>query len=161
MPVIEGTDVRLGCQSFTEPDWQGTFYPQGLKPADRLSSYATAFNFVEIDSTFYAIPRESSVIGWRESSPEGFLFSAKLPQAITHDPDPKTKFPRHPLEAEGWREKLDRFVETIALLEDKLGAVVAQLPPQWHYRPERAGVLENFITSLPAGILLAPSNWIG
>lgn len=152
MPTIGDTDVRLGCQSFTEPDWRGTFYPQGLKPADRLSSYASAFDFVEIDSSFYAVPRPGSVIGWRESSPEGFLFSAKLPQAITHDPDPKTNYPRRPLESEGWRETLDRFVETFSLLGDKLGAVVAQLPPQWHYRPERMGVLERFLAALPEGI---------
>ena len=54
---LGASDVRLGGQGWSEPDWNGVFYPRGLKTGARLASYASAFDFVEIDSTFYASPR--------------------------------------------------------------------------------------------------------
>lgn len=152
MGVVEGIEVRIGCQGFTEADWQGTFYPADLKPAERLSSYAGAIDFVEVDSTFYSVPYPSTVEKWYGATPAGFLFAAKLPQSITHDPDPKTGFPRRPLQGEKWQETLERFTETIRLLGDKLAAVVVQLPPQWHYAPDKVGILETFLNALPRDI---------
>ncbi len=152
MALLEATDVRLGCQSWTEPDWQGVFYPENVTGADRLHAYATAFDFVEVDSTFYASPRPPTVLKWYEDTPEGFGFAAKVPQAITHDPDPKTRTPRNPLAAEGWQTQLERFVETMRLLEEKLIALLIQLPPQWHWRPERLETLRTFLDALPRDV---------
>ena len=149
MAMLGSTDVRLGCQGWTEADWSGIFYPQGLKSGDRLASYSSALDFVEIDSSFYAIPPPDRVLNWYSSTPDGFGFAAKLPQSITHDPDPKSRMPRKPLEGERWRDELEHFTETMRLLDDKLMALVVQLPPQWHWRPERAAVLEDFLGALP------------
>lgn len=149
MVMMGSTDVRLGCQGWTEDDWSGTFYPEGIKGGDRLTSYASALDFVEIDSSFYAIPPPDRVLNWYSSTPDGFGFAAKLPQSITHDPDPKTRMPRRPLEGERWQQDLDRFAETMGLLQDKLLSLVVQLPPQWHWRPERIEVLEDFLDALP------------
>ncbi len=149
MVLLDGCDVRLGGQGWSEPDWQGVFYPRGLKAGDRLACYARAFDFAEIDSTFYALPPARTVLAWRDRTPEHFRFAAKLPQRITHDPNPDTRLPRRPLDGDGWQDELGRFVETMRPLGEKLLAAVVQLPPQWHWRPERLAVLERFLGALP------------
>jgi uncharacterized protein YecE (DUF72 family) len=60
--------IRLGTSAFTATGWEGTFYPAGMKPADYLSCYATKFDTVEVDSTFYHIPAKTTVQGWRRVS---------------------------------------------------------------------------------------------
>ncbi|HZS01225.1 MAG TPA: DUF72 domain-containing protein [Chloroflexota bacterium] len=145
-------DVRLGGQGWSEPDWNGVFYPRGLAARARLSSYASAFDFVEIDSTFYAAPPAATVRKWRDSVPATFRFAAKVPQAITHDPDLATRQPRRPLEAPGWQEQLAQFVDTMRLLDDRLLALLLQLPPQWHWQPERLAVLERALAALPRDV---------
>jgi uncharacterized protein YecE (DUF72 family) len=152
MVMLGSTDVRLGCQGWTEADWTGPFYPAGMKATERLAAYAQVFDFVEVDSSFYAIPPAERVLNWYASTPEGFGFAAKLPQSITHDPDPKSRMPRRPLEGEHWRDDLERFTATMGLLEEKLLTLVVQLPPQWHWRTERLGVLERFLGALEEGL---------
>ncbi len=149
MAMLGACDVRLGGQGWSEPDWVGVFYPRGLKAGDRLTCYARVFDFVEIDSTFYAVPPPHTVQAWVERTPEHFRFTAKLPQAITHDPDPTTHQPRQPLAANGWQEHLAYFLDTMQPLSAKLLAVLVQLPPQWHWRPERLDVLARFLKALP------------
>jgi uncharacterized protein YecE (DUF72 family) len=149
MALMESTDVRLGTQGWTETDWQGPFYPVGLKAANRLASYSRCFDFVEVDSSFYATPAEATVVKWHAETPADFRFAGKVPQSITHDPDPKSGFPRRPLQGEGWEAQLGFFTDTMRLLGDKLLVLVAQLPPQWHWQPERLKVLERFLDSLP------------
>ena len=76
-----GSLIRFGCSSFSSEDWVGPFYPQGTKPAEYLHLYAEHFDTVEIDSTYYGIPRHSMVDGWRAKTPDGFLISAKFPRS--------------------------------------------------------------------------------
>jgi uncharacterized protein YecE (DUF72 family) len=78
-------EIRLGTSSFTAAGWEGSFYPKGIKSADRLSFYAERFDTVEIDSTFYACPSPRTVKGWKSRTPDGFIFSVKVPQIITHE----------------------------------------------------------------------------
>src|SRR5215212_79876 len=77
--------VLIGTQGWNYAAWVGPFYPDGTRPADMLSLYAQAFATVEVDSTFYAIPPPNTVRGWAARSPDGFVFSLKLPQEITHE----------------------------------------------------------------------------
>ena len=79
------TQIRLGTSAFTAAGWEGSFYPAGMKPPEFLSYYATKFDTVEVDSTFYRTPAISTVKGWYAKTPPGFLFAAKMPQAITHE----------------------------------------------------------------------------
>jgi hypothetical protein len=72
------TELRIGTSAFTANGWQGSFYPSGMKPRDYLTYYATKFNIVEIDSTFYRTPSRSTVTGWPDKTPEGFLIAALL-----------------------------------------------------------------------------------
>jgi uncharacterized protein YecE (DUF72 family) len=79
------SSLYIGTSAFTAAGWEGTFYPPGTKPADYLRYYAQHFNSVEVDSTFYRIPSLSTVKGWYEKTPKGFIFAAKIPQIVTHE----------------------------------------------------------------------------
>jgi uncharacterized protein YecE (DUF72 family) len=72
--------IHLATSAFTAAGWPGSFYPESLKPADYLSYYATQFDTVELDNTFYRIPSESVVRGWDSKTPPGSIFVAKAPQ---------------------------------------------------------------------------------
>jgi uncharacterized protein YecE (DUF72 family) len=73
-------DLRIGTSAFTAAGWPGTFYPEGLPERDYLTYYATKFDTVEVDSTFYRTPSVSTVKAWDAKTPPGFLFAAKVPQ---------------------------------------------------------------------------------
>lgn len=79
------TPFYLGTASWTFPDWQGTFYPDGLADRDRLAWYATQCNSVEVNTSFYGLPAPSTLVQWVESVPPGFTFSLKAPRLITHE----------------------------------------------------------------------------
>jgi uncharacterized protein YecE (DUF72 family) len=110
-------EIRLGTSSFTAAGWEGSFYPKGIKSADRLSFYAERFDTVEIDSTFYACPSPRTVEGWKSKPTEDFVFSFKVPQIVTHEKvlvDCDTE--------------IKQFVDTMGILGDKLGPMVLQFP---------------------------------
>jgi uncharacterized protein DUF72 len=73
--------ILLGTSSFTAAGWEGSFYPQGMRSRDFLSYYATQFQTVEIDSTFYGTPAASTVTNWNEKTPRDFIFAVKVPQS--------------------------------------------------------------------------------
>src|SRR5919199_3125125 len=84
--------VHVGCQGWNYDDWvtpalgrRAVFYPRGTRADRMLDFYARAFDTVEVDSTFYAIPTDSALDGWRRRAPEGFTFALKLPREITHE----------------------------------------------------------------------------
>ena len=95
----------------------GSFYPKGTRAADFLTFYAEHFHTVEVDSTFYACPSARTVSNWAARTPEGFIFSVKIPQAITHD---KTLV--------DCDADLKQFLDTMDLLGPKLGPIVFQFP---------------------------------
>ena len=107
--------LYIGTSAFVASGWEGTFYPPGMKPADYLSFYATRFNSVEIDSTFYRAPSKATVQGWDRKTPPGFVLAAKIPQIITHD--------KVLIDCEA---EFKEFVQTMDLLGDKLGPLLLQ-----------------------------------
>jgi uncharacterized protein YecE (DUF72 family) len=111
------TEFRIGTSAFTASGWPGTFYPEGMKPADYLTYYATKFDTVEIDSTFYRTPSAKVVEGWRAKTPPGFMISAKVPQDITHE--------KCLVDCEG---DFDKFIETMNILGDRRGLLLLQFP---------------------------------
>ena len=84
MSVTAG-ELRVGTSSWSAESWVGTFYPQGTAPHEYLAHYASRFDTVEVDATLYRTPTERMVDGWRDKTPPGFLFAAKVPQIITHE----------------------------------------------------------------------------
>jgi len=78
-------NLFLGTSSWNFDDWRGSFYPEKLAKKNQLSHYATKFNSVEVNTSFYALPAPSKLIGWTETVPSGFTFSLKMPRAISHN----------------------------------------------------------------------------
>jgi uncharacterized protein YecE (DUF72 family) len=107
--------VRMGTSAFTAAGWPGTFYPAGLPPRDYLSYYSRRFDTVEVDSTFYKCPATNTVRGWYEKTPDGFLFSAKVPRSITHE--------KYLVDCD---TEMTEFLSTMALLKEKLGPLLLQ-----------------------------------
>jgi uncharacterized protein YecE (DUF72 family) len=128
----------LGTQGWSYPAWAGSFYPPGTSSKAYLPYYATQFNTVELDTTFYAVPRETTIAGWRQKTPPGFRFSAKFPQAVTHEKG-----------LVNCKEDATGFVEAMAALDDKLGVLLLQMPPNWG--AQSIGELETFLAGLPIG----------
>jgi uncharacterized protein YecE (DUF72 family) len=77
--------IHLGTSAFTATGWEGSFYPAGAQPHNFLTYYATKFDAVEVDSTFYRTPAISTVNGCASKTPEGYVFTLKVPQIITHE----------------------------------------------------------------------------
>ena len=143
---MEADRIEIGCQGWNYNDWVGrpgmrAFYPQGTRPAEMLDLYARAFNTVEVDSTFYAIPSEATVRGWRARSPVGFTFALKLVQQITHE--------RELVDSDAL---LVEFCARARALGEKLAAVLVQLPPTFDASPARAAALCRFLDALPSDI---------
>jgi uncharacterized protein YecE (DUF72 family) len=130
--------LLLGTQGFSFDDWVGPFYPAGTSKSDYLEAYARQFPSVEIDSTFYAAPRESVVHGWRQRTPPGFVFSAKFPRLITHD----KKLDRADVDAAA-------FVARMKFLREKLGVLTLQFA--YDFTPDLFDRLDSFLGRLPDG----------
>jgi uncharacterized protein YecE (DUF72 family) len=71
--------LRIGTSAFTAAGWEQAFYPAGMEPADYLSFYATKFNTIEVDSTFYRTPSVATVNGWDRKTPAGFSLADHCP----------------------------------------------------------------------------------
>ncbi len=134
--------VRIGTQGWNYQDWVGSFYPPGTRPADFLSIYARAFDTVEVDSTFYAVPASSTIKSWAARTPPGFLFSLKLPQEVTHE---------NRLRDEAGTTEL--FFQRVRELGDKLGPTLVQLPPS--FEASELPALVTFLQRLPGGMQVA------
>ena len=77
--------IRIGCSGWNYQHWRnGVFYPPRLPPRRWLEFYAERFDTVEINMTFYRLPRETAVANWVRESPEGFLFAVKMSRYVTH-----------------------------------------------------------------------------
>lgn len=143
--------VQIGCQGWNYADWvtkaggATVFYPRGTKPAEMLEIYARVFETVEVDSTFYAVPSESTLKGWYDKTPAAFTFALKMPQDITH---------AHGLRTSGYLI-LEEFCEKIITLKEKLAAVLVQLPPQFVFNEENTDTLADFLRRLPQNIHFA------
>lgn len=133
--------LRLGTQSWTYfPDWVGPFYPPGTSSAESLAFYAQVFDSVEVNTTFHAIPRASTVHGWTQRVPPDFVFALKFPRAITHEArlDPEQSGPL-----------VDAFLEAATVLEGRLGPLLVQLPPSFHRTAENRRLLGLLFDRLP------------
>jgi len=128
--------IHVGTQGWNYDFWSGLLCPRGTKAADRLELYSRLFDSVEIDSTFYGMPPAGRFRTWYERTPANFTFTAKLPRDITHD-----------ARLVGVDHLLLEFCDRAAELEEKLGPILVQLPPDMSVR-ERPAV-DAFLRSLP------------
>src|SRR5271163_449434 len=142
------TELRIGTSAFTAAGWETSFYPGGMKPAEYLTYYATKFNTVEVDSTFYRTPSVATVNGWERKTPAGFSLAAKVPQLITHEKI-----------LQDCDADLKHFVETMDLMGDKLGPLLFQFgyfnKTVFKTGKKFLARLEPFLKKLPKGYRFA------
>ncbi|MDQ3817321.1 MAG: DUF72 domain-containing protein [Acidobacteriota bacterium] len=142
------SELSIGCQGWNYDDWvsgpggESVFYPHGTRSSEMLEVYARAFETVEVDSTFYAIPPASTFESWAKRTPERFTFSLKLPQEITHERALRS----------GSLLLLEEFCDRARTLKEKLASVLIQMPPHFELTPETGRALLEFIPHLPRDI---------
>ncbi len=131
--------LYLGTSGFAYDGWKhGVFYPEGLKNADMLTYYAQRFRSVEINYTFRRFPSEKTIRTWRERTPDGFAFTLKANQRITHV--------KRLADAD---EDVGTFLERARLLGDRLGTVLFQCPPSLRHDRQ---LIERFVGGLPPDV---------
>lgn len=116
--------------------WKKGFYPENLASKGWLAYYAMKFDTVEVDYTFYRIPRKQTVTEWKEQTPSDFLFALKFPRIITHVKKLKN-----------CQEENHIFLERVALLQEKLGPLLLQFP--YAFNDEHIPLLLEFLEALP------------
>jgi uncharacterized protein YecE (DUF72 family) len=133
--------IRIGTSGYNYPEWRGSFYPPKLAASAMLPYYAERFVTVEINATFYRMPVPSTVAGWAAATPDGFVFTLKAPQRITHmrrlrDID----------------EPLRVFCDAARVLGPKLGPLFFQLPPNFK---KDTGRLHDVLVHVPPDLRCA------
>jgi uncharacterized protein YecE (DUF72 family) len=134
--------IRLGTQGWNYDAWVGPFFPSATRPVDFLAIYARAFDTVEVDSTFYAIPSVKTVRGWASRVGDEFEFALKLPQQITHES-----------RLRGAADLTARFIDVARELGRKLGPILIQLGPD--FGPAELPALAAFLPTLPRDVRFA------
>lgn len=127
--------IFIGTSGWSYKHWKGNFYPAEIKDQQEFDFYQTHFHSVEINSSFYHLPKTETFAGWRKKSQKNFIFSVKASRYITHMKKLKNE--------EG---ALENFLEQASQLKSKLGPILFQLPPGWKFNQER---LEEFLRQLP------------
>jgi uncharacterized protein YecE (DUF72 family) len=129
--------LRVGCSGWEYRHWRGTFYPPDVPRTRWFDYYASVFDTVEINNTFYRLPEEATFAAWAARAPRGFEYTVKASRFLTHRK--KLREPEEPLE---------RLFTRMRPLGRRLGPVLYQLPPGWKLDRER---LEHFLQALPRG----------
>ena len=132
--------VRIGCSGWNYKDWRERVYPKGCPASRWLEHYATLFDTVEVNSTFYRLASQKAVAHWIEQTPPHFVFALKASRYLTHikrlgDLD------------QGIARYYER-IEPLTKTPEKLGPIVWQLPPNFQRDEER---LESALSALPEG----------
>ena len=131
--------IRAGASGYSFKEWKGTFYPEKVKPEDMLSFYAERLPTVEINNTFYQMPKVAVLETWASSTPERFRFAIKASRRITH---------MARLKAETAADSVEFLYRNLAALGAKRGPVLFQLPP---FLKKDLPRLTEFLALLPDG----------
>ena len=128
-------NVRVGTSGYSYAEWKGNFYPEKMAAKDMLHYYAEHFPTVEINNTFYRMPKEDLLSGWAAQVPESFQFVIKASQRITHIRRLKE-----------CAEELGYLYRVTATLQARLGPLLFQLPPNFRKDVPR---LQGFLDAMP------------
>ena len=131
--------MLAGASGYSYKEWKGNFYPEGIRPDAMLAGYAERLPTVEINNTFYRMPKTSVLESWAQSTPEGFRFAIKASRRITH---------MARLKAESAAEAVGFLYRNLAALGAKRGPVLFQLPP---FLKKDLPRLSEFLRLLPEG----------
>jgi uncharacterized protein YecE (DUF72 family) len=128
-------DIRIGTSGWYYDHWHGRFYPAELPKSKWFEYYAQHFDTVEINNTFYHLPKEQTLQRWHKIAPKDFVYAVKANRYITHIKKLRDV-----------AEPLERFFERANLLKSRLGPILYQLPPSLR---KNFALLESFIKLLP------------
>lgn len=134
-------DLFVGTSGYNYKEWKGSFYPERFPDKEMLGFYSGHFNGVEINNTFYRVPRPEVVVSWAEQVPEAFRFVLKATRRITHLKRLKVV-----------EEEVEYFLSIASHLGDRLGALLFELPPTSKKDIER---LITFVGLLPGDMRVA------
>ncbi|GEO02548.1 hypothetical protein AAE02nite_02120 [Adhaeribacter aerolatus] len=135
-------EVYVGCPTWNNKPWLGSYYPAGAKAADQLELYSKQFNTIELNTTHYRIPDAATINRWRETVTPNFTFCPKLPQVISHE-----------LQLKNTETITKNFCDSLQGLEEHLGCSFLQLPPT--FGPNQLDSLMRYLDSFPRGFPLA------
>lgn len=130
--------LLAGTSGYAFKEWKGAFYPEDLADDEMLGFYGTRYSTVEINNTFYRLPKEKVLLEWAAQVPEPFTFALKASQRITHHARLKPEA----------AELVAFLLKNTAVLEGKLGPILFQLPPNLKKDFDR---LRAFLDTLPSG----------
>jgi uncharacterized protein YecE (DUF72 family) len=133
--------LYIGTSGWSYDHWHGVLYPEGICPGERLSYYVQRYRTVELNSSYYRWPGDSSFRSWRSRLPAGFRLSVKAPASLTHV--------QRLYGPERW---LDRIQKSLSLLGDRLGVLLVQLSPRQAYDHAR---LKYFLERVPEKLMLS------
>jgi len=133
--------IHIGTSGWSYDHWEDVLYPSGTPARARLDWYVGRFRTVELNSSFYHWPRDSTFATWRERTPPGFALTIKAPRGLTHS--------KRLYAPEAW---IDRMARGLHHLGDRLGILLAQLPPAFEVDVAR---LEYFLEQLPPWLKIA------
>jgi uncharacterized protein YecE (DUF72 family) len=143
--------MRLYCgtSGFSFKEWKGPFYPEKLPANKMLAFYAERLPTVEINNTFYRMPRKSVLEGWAEQVPDTFRFAIKAPRRITHIK-----------QLADCSEEAGYFFETLQALGQRLGVVLFQLPPHARIGVEKLGAFLGLVPDdVPVAFEFRHASW--
>jgi uncharacterized protein YecE (DUF72 family) len=127
--------VRIGCSGWIYKHWRGAFYPEKMAQRLWFAHYAETFQTVELNTSFYHLPKADTFTKWRDQAPPGFRYAVKAPRFITHMKKLKE-----------CAEPVNEFLTRARNLGEAIGPILYQLPPRWGCNLER---LDEFIALLP------------
>jgi len=141
--------LYAGTSGYSYKEWKGYFYPEKMKPEEMLSFYATQLPAVEVNNTFYRLPRRELIELWSSQVPPEFRFAIKASQKITHIKRLK-----------GAADETNYLTDAISLLDRKLGVLFFQLPPNFKKDAERLNTfLDTLAKDLPVAFEFRHATW--
>lgn len=147
------SEILIGTSGYDYPEWKGIFYPSDLKRKDFLSYYATQFNALEINNTFYNMPDSNRLLNFYERSEGKLQFSIKANRLLTHEI------------SSSWENNSTDFKNAVKILQEKnsLSSILFQFPQSFHYIPENRIYLSKLIQSFqgyPVVIEFRHKEWL-
>lgn len=147
------SDLIIGTSGYDYPEWKGVFYPEDLPRKDFLGYYATQFNGLELNNTFYNMPTAERMLSFYERSEGKLKFSVKANRLLTHEI------------SNNWNTYSDEFIRSLEPLvqRDSLSSILFQFPESFHYIPENRLYLSKLIDyfkNLPVVIEFRHKEWI-
>ena len=130
--------ISIGCAGWDYKDWIGPFYPKLLESQNRLVFYTKFFNIIEINTTFYSLPKLSVVQNWSEQVPADFKFTVKVWREITHNSKDANI-----------EDSISQFFYRLSPLKEAVFAYLLQFPPWFKYNKKHIHQLKYLISKLP------------